>query len=115
MSVDCESVLIFGYRISSEEVERIKTKIGRDAWVAACETYDGTEHYSLIRENSYYGVSDYYFGVTLSNELHLDAIDAICWHEWDTDAIEDEFEKAFGNLSYVDTHTPMMYHFVHVY
>lgn len=115
MSVDYESVLIYGYRIPSEEVERLRKDIGEDAWINACETYDGTEHYSLMRDNAYYGVSDYYFGVTLGSELHLDAVDSICWHEYETEAMEAEFEKIFGDLSYVDSECPLMYHFVRVY
>ena len=115
MSVDYESVLIYGYRIAADEVERIKENLGRDAWDILRETYDGSDHYELVRENSYHGRSDYYFGITLGCEIELDAIDSICWHEYDTDALDDEFEKAFGDITYADTHRLMMHHFVRVY
>lgn len=114
MSVDYESVLIYGYRIPSEEVERIKKNIGDEAWIVACEYFDGTEQYSLIRDNCYYGVSDYYFGVTLGSELHLDAIDSLCWHEYETDQMAELFEATFGSMEYADSDVPMMYHFVRV-
>ena len=114
MRVDYESVLIYGYRIASEEVERIHQDIGIDAWIAACETYDGTDRYRLIRENSYHGLSDYYFGITLGSELELDSIDSLCWFEWETDLMENEFERVFGSLNYADFSKPMMYHFVRV-
>ena len=115
MSVDYESVLIYGYRIPADEVERIKENIGRLAWDILRETYDGSDHYELVRENSYHGTSDYYFGITLGIELELDSIDSLCWYEWETDAMKNEFEKAFGSLYYVDFSRPKMYHFVRVY
>lgn len=115
MSVDYESVLIYGYRIPADEVERIKKNIGRDAWDILRENYDGSDHYELVRENSYHGLSDYYFGITLGKELELDSIDSLCWYEWETNAMENEFEKAFGSLHYVDFSKPMMYHFVCVH
>ena len=115
MSVDYESVLIYGYRISADAVERIKAKIGRDAWDVLRETYDGSDRYELVRENSYHGVSDYYFGITLSSELDLDSIDALCWFEWENDLIVDEFEKIFESIYCADFTKPMMYHFVRVH
>ena len=114
MSVDYESVLIYGYKITAEEVNRIKENIGDDTWDILRETYDGSDHYEIIRENSYHGKTDYYFGVTLGNELDLDSIDAIGWNEYETGAIDAEFEKAFGSMSFADTHYPMMYHFVRI-
>ena len=115
MSRDYESVLIYGYRIPSEEVSRLRKDIGEDAWIDACETYDGTDHYSLMRDSAYHGVSDYYFGVTLGSELHLDAVDSICWHEYETDQMTELFEATFGSMEYADSDVPMMYHFVRVY
>ena len=111
MSVDYESVLIYGYKITAEEVKRIIEDIGIDAWVAAKESYDGCSHYILITDNCYYD-SDYYFGITLGSELHLDAIDSLCWFEYETAQIDKAFEELFGDMTYVDTHIPMMYHFV---
>lgn len=115
MSVDYESVLIYGYRISADEVERVKNNIGRDAWDILRENYDGSDRYQLVRENSYHGVSDYYFGITLSSELELDSIDSLCWFEWENDIMVDEFEKIFGSIYCADFTKPMMYHFVRVY
>ena len=115
MSVDYESVLIYGYRISADEVERVKKNIGRDAWDILREKYDGSDHYELVRENSYHGLSDYYFGITLGSELELDSIDSLCWFEWENDMIVDEFEKIFGSIYCADLTKPMMYHFVRVY
>ena len=110
-----ESVLIYGYRISADEVERVKNNIGRDAWDILRENYDGSDRYQLVRENSYHGVSDYYFGITLSSELELDSIDSLCWFEWENDIMVDEFEKIFGSIYCADFTKPMMYHFVRVY
>ena len=87
--------------------------MGEDAWYEAREKYDGSEKYSLITDSCYYE-SDWYFGVTLGAPLHLDAIDAICWFEYEEAGIDNEFEKAFGDISYTDSHCPMMYHFVRV-
>lgn len=115
MSVDYESVLIYGYKIDAEEVERIKKNIGRDAWDILREKYDGSDHYELIRENSYYDLSNYYFGITLSSGLELDSIDALCWFEWENDMIADEFEKIFESIYCAYFSKPMMYHFVRVY
>ena len=115
MSVDYESVLIYGYRISADEVERVKENIGRDAWDLLREKYDGSDRYELVRENSYHGLSDYYFGITLGSELELDSIDSLCWFEWENDMIVDEFEKIFGSIYCADFTKPMMYHFVRVY
>ena len=115
MSVDYESVLIYGYRISAEEVERIKKNIGRDAWDILHEKYDGSDRYELVRANSYHGLSDYYFGITLGSELELDSIDSLCWFEWENDIMVDEFEKIFGSIYCADFTKPMMYHFVRVH
>ena len=115
MSVDYSSVLIYGYKISAENVKRIQENIGVDAWIDACEHYDGYEDYILIRDNDYYGESDYYFGVTIGSELHLDAIDAICWKEFESDQMAELFEATFGSMEYADNDVPMMYHFVRVY
>ena len=114
MSVDYRSVLIYGYRIPAEEVKHIKEHIGDEAWIVATEYFDGTEQYELIRDNDYYEESDYYFGVTLGSELHLDAIDAICWKEFETDQMTELFEATFGSMEYADSDVPMMYHFVRV-
>ena len=114
MSVDYRSVLIYGYRIPAEEVKHIKEHIGDEAWIVATEYFDGTEQYELIRDNDYYEESDYYFGVTLGSELHLDAIDAICWKEFESDQMTELFEATFGSMEYADSDVPMMYHFVRV-
>ena len=114
MSVDYSSVLIYGYRIDAEEVETACRRIGEDKWEEFKEYYSGSEHYSLVRENDYIPDSDYYFGVTLSSELELDSIDALCWFEWENDMIVDEFEKIFGSIFCADISKPMMYHFVRV-
>ena len=115
MSVDYESVLIYGYKIPAKDVKRIKKQIGLCKWDVLRETYDGSNHYEIIRENSYQDDSDYYFGVVLGREIDLDSIDAICWFEYETDAIDKEFENAFGYIPFAEAQHPMMYHFVRVY
>jgi len=111
MSVDYNSVLIYGYKITAKEVERLKEDIGVDKFYELCEKYDNSEHYTLSTDSHYYN-SDYYFGVTLGREIELDAIDSICWYEYETGAIDKEFECAFGSMTYADTHSPKMYHFI---
>ena len=110
MSVDYESVLIYGYKIPEDEVQRLVEDIGIDAWIAAKEKYDSSEHYTLLSDSCYYE-SDYYFGVKLGSGLVLDELDALCWFEYETAKIDEEFERVFGSMTYADTHTPMMYHF----
>jgi len=113
MSVDYESVLIYGYKISKSEIKRLEEETGKFI-EEFCDKYDGTDKYSFITDNAYGNYGDYYFGVTLGREIDLDSIDAICWFEYETDAIDKEFENAFGDMSFADTHHPMMYHFVRV-
>ena len=113
MSVDYKSVMIYGYKITAEEVARLIEDIGIDAWMAAREKYDGGDHYSLITDNEY-EESDYYFGLTLSCEIELDAIDSLCWYEYEEGTLDIAFEEIFGSMSYVDTHSPKMYHFIRV-
>ncbi len=115
MSVDYSSVLIYGYKITAEQVKRFKEEHGEDEFCCVIDALDSNEDYMLIRENDYIAESDYYFGVTLGGEIELDAIDAICWHEYETEKMEDAFEEQFGSMSYADTHSPMMYHFVRVW
>ena len=115
MNVNYESVLIYGYHLAANDIERIKANIGVDAWDILRETYDGSDHYEIVRENSYHGKSDYYFGVTLGCESELDSIDAICWYEYETGAMEEEFERAFGSIDFAEISKPMMHHFVRVY
>lgn len=115
MSVDYESVLIYGFRITAKDIKCIKENIGADAWDILRETYDGYDHhYQIIRENSYHDKSDYFFGITLGDELDLDSIDAICWAEYETSAMEEEFERVFGSMDFAEISKPMMYHFVRV-
>ena len=53
--------------------------------------------------------------MTIGSELHLDAIDAICWKEFESDQMTELFEATFGSMEYADSDVPMMYHFVRVY
>ena len=113
MSVDYDSVLIYGYRITAEEVARLEKNIGEEAWDAAKEKYCGSAHYNLVRENGYCD-SDYYFGITLGKEIDLDAVDSLCWYEYETGAMDEELESILDSLSYVDSDRPTIYHFVRV-
>ena len=111
MSVDYKSVLIYGYKITAEEVKRLKTNIGEDDWEAIKEKYCGSEHYNLVRESAYCD-SDYYFGITLGREIDLDSVDSLCWYEYETGAMDEELETILNSLSYVDSDRPMIHHFV---
>ena len=113
MSVDYESVLIYGYKIDAEDVKRIKEQIGVDKWYELCEKYNYSHKYRLLTDNCYYD-SDYYFGITLGDEIHLDAIDSLCWYEFETEELNRELESAFDFLYDTDTTCPMMYHFIRV-
>ena len=115
MSVDYSSVMIYGYKITAEEVKRFKEEHGKDEFCCVIDALDSLEDFAIIRENDYTEESDYYFGVTFGSELHLDSIDAIGWHMYETASIDEAFEKEFGSMSYADTHCPMMYHFVRVW
>ena len=115
MSVDYSSVMIYGYKITAEEVKRFKEEHGKDEFCCVIDALDSLEDFAIIRENGYIEESDYYFGVTFGSELHLDSIDAIGWHMYETASIDEAFEKEFGSMSYADTHCPMMYHFVRVW
>ena len=115
MSVDYSSVLIYGFKISAEEVKRFKEEHSEDEFCCIIDELDSHERYRLIRENDYIAKSDYYFGITLSSEIEIDSIDAICWFEYESDLMKEEFERAFGSISYVDIDKPMMYHFVRVW
>ena len=113
MSVNYESVMIFGFKISEKEITRFKEDVGVYAWRDAVERFDGTDNYELVTDNAYC-MSDYYFGVVLGSPLDLDSIDSICWHEYETGNIEEAFEEAFGDLSYAEHYRPQIYHFVRI-
>ena len=113
MSVDYESVLIYGYKIPKSEIKRLEEETGKFV-EEFCDRYDGTDKYSFITDKAYGNYGDYYFGVTLGREIDLDSIDAICWHEYESDKMVELFEATFGSLEYADSEIPMMYHFVRV-
>lgn len=114
MSVDYSSVMIYGYKIPASKLA--KYKLDHLKMYEIIEELSGNDNdYKLISDNDYCDPDNYYFGITLASGLVLDQIDAICWHEYDKNTLEDAFVEYFGSLDVAEIGVSQIYHFVRIY
>ncbi len=119
MSVDYESVLIYGYEIplTNENCASMFRATGKEFWELKEIIEDRFEEIRFIDNDGYSNPSHIYFGVPLGDEIDLDPTEVKYWIKDQQYEIMTAFTKVFGDACYEELSSPelKLYNFVRRY